>query len=304
MVGYTLLTTVFILMMFGQLHEPTQLLWFRVQAMVLTLALWGVYRLYPSRLTVLFRVVGLLLMLSWWYPDTYELNRIFPNLDHHFASIEQSIFGFQPSLVMCQAWSHPIVSELLSMGYISYYLLFVAIIIWYFIFRYEHFDRTVFIVVGAFFLFYAIFMFLPVAGPQFYFRAAGVDNIANGIFPNLGDYFNRIHFDVHNRDFILPIPGWEDGIMYKALVLAHDAGERPTAAFPSSHVGIATVVMWLAWETRSRKLFFTLLPFAVLLFFSTFYIQAHYVIDAIAGLLIGTIFYFLLKRIYPLISRK
>ena len=40
---------------------------------------------------------------------------------------------------------------------------------------------------------------------------------------------------------------------------------------------------------------FTCLPFAVLLFFSTFYIQAHYAIDAIAGLFFGTLFYFALK---------
>jgi membrane-associated phospholipid phosphatase len=107
---------------------------------------------------------------------------------------------------------------------------------------------------------------------------------------------------VHNRDFILPIPGWEDGMMHKLLIMAHDAGERPTAAFPSSHVGVATIVMWLAWETKNRKVLFTCLPFAVLLFFSTFYIQAHYAIDAIAGLFFGTVFYFFLKWGYKLSS--
>ena len=151
---------------------------------------------------------------------------------------------------------------------------------------------------GSFFLFYLIFDFLPVAGPQFYFKAVGTDQIAQGTFPDIGYYFDQIDFDVHNRDFILPIPGWEDGPMYKALVIAHDAGERPTAAFPSSHVGVAVVVMWLAWETRNKKLFFTLLPFSVLLFFATFYIQAHYAIDAIAGLFAGTAFYFLLHLLY------
>jgi hypothetical protein len=184
------------------------------------------------------------------------------------------------------------------MGYVSYYPLFVGITIFYFFFRYEHFERTAFIVIGSFFLFYLIFIFLPVAGPQFYFKAVGVDQIAQGIFPNIGNYFDTIQFDVHNRDFILPIPGWEDGWMYKALVIAHDAGERPTAAFPSSHVGIATVVMWLAWECKNRKVFYICLPFAVLLFFGTFYIMAHYAIDAIAGIFFGTFFYFSLKWAY------
>ena len=275
MMAYTLFTTIFILVTWVRLSHPTDMLWFRAQAVILTLALWGVYRLYPSKLTTLFRVSGQLLLLSWWYPDTYELNRIFPNLDHVFAGYEQSLFGFQPALEFCQSWSHPIISELLSMGYVSYYPLFVGITIFYFLWRYEHFERTAFIVVGSFFLFYLIFIFLPVAGPQFYFKAVGVDQIAQG---------------------------WEDGIMYKLLVLAHDAGERPTAAFPSSHVGVATIVMWLAWETKNRKLFFVFLPFAVLLFFGTFYIQAHYAIDAIAGLFFGTLFFFSLKWTYNLLK--
>jgi membrane-associated phospholipid phosphatase len=186
------------------------------------------------------------------------------------------------------------------MGYVSYFPLFVGITLFYFFCRYEYFERTAFIIMASFFLFYLVFIFVPVAGPQFYFKAVGVDQIAQGIFPNIGDYFNRIQFDVHNRDFITPIPGWEDGLMYKALIMTHDAGERPTAAFPSSHVGIATVVMWLAWECKNRKVFYICLPFAVLLFFGTFYIMAHYAIDAIAGIFFGTFFYFLLKWAYKL----
>ena len=56
--------------------------------------------------------------------------------------------------------------------------------------------------------------------------------------------------------------------------------------------------MWLAWEARNRRLFFSLLPFAVLMFFATFYIQAHYAIDAFAGLLVGTAMYFGLRASY------
>ena len=296
--AYTLFTTIFILVTFVRLTNPGDMLLLRAQAVLLTLALWGVYRLCPSKLTMLFRVAGQLLLLSWWYSDTYELNRIFPNLDHVFAGYEQSLFGFQPSLSFSQVFSHPIFSELLSMGYVSYFPLFVGITLYYFFYRYEHFERTAFILMTSFFLFYVIFIFVPVAGPQFYFKAVGADQIAQGIFPNIGDYFNRIQFDVHNRDFIMPIPGWEDGLMYKALIITHDAGERPTAAFPSSHVGIATVVLWLAWECKNRKVFYICLPFAVLLFFGTFYILAHYAIDAIAGLFFGSFFYFGLKWAY------
>ena len=61
--------------------------------------------------------------------------------------------------------------------------------------------------------------------------------------------------------------------------------------------------MWLAWESRNRWLFCICLPFAVLLFFSTFYIQAHYAIDAIAGIFVGTLMYFFLRFAYDFIKK-
>ena len=75
---------------------------------------------------------------------------------------------------------------------------------------------------------------------------------------------------------------------------AKQAGERPTAAFPSSHVGITTVLVLLAWHTGNRKFFWLLVPFFTLMFFATVYIQAHYAIDAIAGLFTGALFYYTL----------
>jgi len=49
--------------------------------------------------------------------------------------------------------------------------------------------------------------------------------------------------------------------------------------------------MLLAWRSGSRKLLFSLLPFYVFLCMATVYIQAHYVIDAIAGVVTGVVFY-------------
>lgn len=298
MVAYAFLTTALIAVTFSRLHSPMQMLWGRGQALLMTLALWGAYRLYPCRLTLLGRVVGQLLFLGLWYPDTFELNRINPNLDAFFAQVEQRVFGFQPALSFCQRFASPVVSELLSLGYVSYYPMIGVVVFYYFFFCYERFLRSSFIILASFFLFYVIFIFVPVAGPQFYYKAVGTDLIAQGVFPWLGDYFDRLPFDISNRELSLPIPGWEDGLFHRLVISAHDAGERPTAAFPSSHVGISTIVMWLAHESRSRRLFFTLLPLSVLMFFATFYIQAHYAIDAVAGLVSGTLMYFLFRRVY------
>lgn len=297
-VVYAALTTVFIAIFFNRLHDPMEMLWGRGQVLLMTLALWGAYRLYPCRLSLLGRVVGQLLFLGWWYPDTFELNRILPNLDPFFARAEQSLFGFQPALAFSQAFSSPVVSELLSLGYVSYYPIIGVIVLYYFFRCYERFLRSSFIIMASFFLFYVIFVAVPVAGPQFYYQAVGTEQIARGVFPLLGDYFDRLPFSVTDSGHSLPIPGWKGGLFYRLLVDAHNAGERPTAAFPSSHVGITTVVMWLAYEARSRRLFFAMLPLAVLMFFATVYIQAHYAIDAIAGLFAGTAMYFLFRHAY------
>ena len=103
----------------------------------------------------------------------------------------------------------------------------------------------------------------------------GIDNVSKGIFPAIGDYFN------HNQE-LLPGPGYQHGFFYSLVEGSQQVGERPTAAFPSSHVGISTILMIMAWR-GSKKLFACLIPFYMLLCGATVYIQAHYVIDAIVG---------------------
>ena len=293
MLAYWLLTTLIIVVCYTKVQNPEAMLWGRVRILFTTAALYAVYRMLPCRLTRLARIGVQLAFLSWWYPDTYELNRMLPNLDHVFATWEQQLFGCQPALLFSQLTAHlptlvsNIFSELMDLGYASYYPMIATVIIYYFFFRYKEFQRAAFIVLAAFFIFYVVFIVVPVTGPTFYYQAVGIDNIAQGIFPNLGSYFN-----LHQE--CMPSPGYTDGIFYHLVQNAKAAGERPTAAFPSSHVGISTILMFLAWHTRERRLFFVLLPFFVLLCFSTVYIQAHYAIDALAGLLSGTIIYYVL----------
>ena len=284
----------FLLMLFySRSHELhwAPMLAVRGETLVWIFGLWGFYQLLPCRLTMFLRAVVQLSLLGLWYPDTYELNRVLPNLDHIFAQWEQSLFGCQPALLFSQKFPKPLVSELVKLGYESYYVIMVAVMLYYLFKRYADFERMAFIMLGSFYLFYLVFIFLPVAGPQFYYCAVGVDQIAQGIFPNIGHYFE-------NNTDCLPIPGWQDGLFHQLTIISHDAGERPTAAFPSSHVGVTTVLLWLAWQARSRRLFFSLLPLAILMFFGTFYILAHYAIDAIAGVFVGTLYYFLLRYVY------
>jgi membrane-associated phospholipid phosphatase len=282
--GYLVLTTLLLFFTYTKVHNPQSMLWGRVQVVAMTAVLWGVYRLLPCRLTVLARISAQLALLSWWYPDTYEFNRMFPNLDHLFAGYEQSLLGCQPALTFAQQWSHPVVSELMHLGYSSYFPLIAVVTLYYFCCRYADLQRAAFVIIGSFFIYYIIFIFLPVTGPQYYYLAAGTEQIAAGVFPNVGDWFAT-----HQE--MMPLPGYPDGFFYHLVSNAHAVGERPTAAFPSSHVGVTTILALLSWRSGSRRLLALVLTLLVIMCFSTVYIQAHYVIDVFAGLLSGLLLY-------------
>jgi len=258
----------------------------RISVFVIIIALWWVYRMIPCRFTMLARMLFQVASLSIWYPDIYYLNKMFPNLDHFFATWEQQIFGCQPALLFSEMVPGKVMSELMSLGYGSYYFLLVLIIVYYFIWHYKEFERATFILITAFFIYYVIFIFLSVMGPQYYYPVIGYDNVAKGIFPTITS---------QPEEFVqIDILGWQDGLFHKIIMLFHNAGERPIAAFPSSHVGAMTVIMLLIAHTRNWKLFAWMTPLSLLLCLATVYLRAHYVIDAIAGLISGIIIYIVL----------
>lgn len=287
---YSILTTVLILVFYPRLHHPVQMLADRALIVGVTFLLMYLYRLAPSRFAAFVRVVVQMSLLSYWYPDTFEFNRIFPNLDHVFATAEQWLFGIQPALNFAQRWPQMWVSEPLNMGYFFYYPMILIVVLWYFLYRFDLFEKVSFVIVTSFFIYYLFYIFVPVAGPQFYFPAIGFDNAVEGVFYPIGDYFN------HNQE-LLPRPGYEHGLFYSLVESSQQVGERPTAAFPSSHVGMSTILMLMAWRS-SRKLFWCLLPFYLLLCTATVYIQAHYVIDVIIGFLSAFGVYVLATRIF------
>ena len=295
--GYWVLTLLFVLFTYTKIQNPEALIYGRIKVLALTAAMWAVYRMIPCRFTLLCRIGVQLALLSWWYPDTYELNKILPNLDHLFAGYEQQLFGCQPALLFPQAITNPVFSELMHLGYASYFPLIAIVTLFYFFWRFTEFNRAVFVILASFFLYYVIFIFLPVTGPQYYYEAAGLDNIAQGIFPNLHDYFAT-------HDEMMTMPGYSDGFFYQCVASAHATGERPTAAFPSSHVGITTILLFLAWRTKNRLLFFGILPFYVLMCMATVYIRAHYAIDVIGGWISAVVFYVLLQSFWNISKRR
>ena len=314
---YCALTCVLMLIMMPRLVDPVGMAVMRVEWLAMTLFLAFAQRFTarffasPDRERVgvglhssIFTFIRVSAQMAWlavWYPDTYEFNRSFNNLDHLFAAADQSLFGCQPSLEFSQALPSAFWSEAFNLGYWSYFPMIGLLLVTIFILESRKpstinpqpstlnrppwgttggsslFISVAATILTAFFLYYVIYIFLPVVGPQFYFQAVGIEEIRQGHFPVLGTYFSS-----HTE--MLPPPGWADGLFSRLVAMAHEAGERPTAAFPSSHIGISTLLLLLA-RRHAPKLLYVLVPLWALLCCATVYIQAHYVVDAIAGLI-------------------
>ena len=78
---YNLFTTLLIIIFYNRLNNPQSMLMGRFMILAGTFALIYAYTRYPSRFLVLVRMVTQMFLLNYWYPDTFEFNRIFPNLD-------------------------------------------------------------------------------------------------------------------------------------------------------------------------------------------------------------------------------
>ncbi len=293
---YGLLTSVIIFILGHQLVNPYYMIEVRFMLVGGTALLMWLYWIYPCKLTTFFRVAMQFFMLIFWYSETYEFNRVFPNLDYFFADLEQTLFGCQPAVEFSRLLQGKFWSEIFNLGYWSYFPMIAVLLVYNLFFQPEKkFQYVSFVIITTFFLYYLVFIFLPVAGPQFYYLAIGypdkdIYEIAQNGFPALGDYFN------YNTD-LLPAPGDSNGFFFQRVADAQATGERPTAAFPSSHVGCSTVMMILAWK-GNKKLFAFLTPFYLLLFCATVYIQAHYLIDAIAGFFTAFLMYYIADMLY------
>lgn len=292
---YMLVTAVMTLVWWKDINHPMDMMVWRMGALLFMVLANMIYHVYPCRLVILLRVAPLLLCLIQWYPETYEFCKQWPYQDHVFAAIDWRLFGCQPSMEMEKWLPGTAWYEAFSLGYYSYYYMMMATLLFYLLARYEDFQRASFVFLASFFLFYFIFEFLPVAGPQYYYAAIGTEAARTASFPEVG------HFFVQHPDQILPLQ--VKGPFSQLVLAAQETGERPTAAFPSSHVGMATVTMLLAWQTRNRWLLWLSMPFYLLLVVATVYLKAHYAIDSIAGLATGIAFFALTNWLYPCAQR-
>ena len=212
-------------------------------------------------------------LMTFLYKETAMLNTlIFPKIDEFLSNLDQNIFKFQPSIEFSKHFNSLFFSELFYFGYFCYYLLPLVVLGILYKFLPQKIEEFGFILISSFLLYYFIFIIIPAEGPQFYFTFPDNYIEAQGIFGN-------------------------------AIKLIQKNGEAPTAAFPSSHVGISWIVIfWLYQNFRKSVKYF--LPFVILLMFSTVYIKAHYFVDVVAGFISAPIVFFLTFKFYKFLNHK
>ncbi len=201
-----------------------------------------------------------------FYTETVYYNKlIFSNLDNYLISLDEFLFGFQPSIQFSEYFSSPVFSEFMYLGYFSLYTIITTFVfITYFKLKKER-EELFFKLAASMLLFYLFFCFFPAAGPQFYFSSPEKE-LPNAFF------FDKI------MRFI-------------------QQAEKPTGAFPSSHIGISLIILVLM-RKRAKTFFRISIPFVILLILSTVYIKAHYAVDAIAGVISVPIVLYLANLLY------
>ena len=205
-----------------------------------------------------------LAILIFIYHETGFLNRIFFNfLDPFFANLDEKLWHMQPSLVFSEVMPQRWFGEIMAMGYFSFYFLIFGIMFYAYMIDGQTGIRIISLIIISFLYYYLIFIFLPVAGPQYYFASAMPPGTPSGLFPKL-------------------------------VYIAQEIGETTTGAFPSSHVGISVIVLYLSFR-YAKKIFPILLIFCLFLWPATVYVKAHYLVDVIGGFLTAPLIFIAAK---------
>lgn len=262
---WIIFTGLFILFFPSSVRETTwaHLLLMRGTIMSGFVAVMLLHRVSGWQFLTYFRQLAPIVLITYWYPETYYYNQLFfKDIDKFLIASDQWVCGCQPSTLFSELWAPAAwFNELMNFAYMSFYLALVFVHLYFLKVKTEKAFFASFVLLSSFLLFYMFYIFFPAEGPQFY-----ICTHPSVAIPNYG-----------------PMRG--------LLMWLQSEGERPTGAIPSSHIGLMVTYMILFWY-HARKLFYWILPFSILLALSTVYIKAHYVIDVITGAALAFPFYF------------
>lgn len=176
--------------------------------------------------------------------------------DPWLIQLDLALLGVHPT-VWLERFIHPLLTELLTWAYTSYYVLPVILALALAQRgREREFDRAVFGVVLCFYLSYLGYFLVPAIGPRFSLASLQQVELKGLLLAEqIMDTLNRL--ERFKQD-----------------------------AFPSGHTAVVLLVLYYARQFV-RGLFWPFLPLVLALILSTVYLRYHYVVDVLAGVFLA-----------------
>jgi membrane-associated phospholipid phosphatase len=232
-----------------------------------------------NRLAGFLRTFYVQLFYIFFFTDCIRLSQFLyggRSLDQLFLRLEELVFGFQPALRFSEVLSvSPLVNELFFFSYFFYYALIVTGP-WILFFRGEKLEaiRGLFLITGGFAILYLFYILFPVHGPKY-----AIESLRESWYSEFSGF-----------------------VFTPIMTTIFDNTNLAGAAFPSSHVAMATAALLYNRRHNPRLATLFIVP-TLLLFFSTVYIYAHYAVDVVAGIPVGLAVYYGVPRLWEPISR-
>ncbi len=175
--------------------------------------------------------------------------------DAELIALDRRLFGVDPTVAL-EPFATPLLSDVLTVCYALYY--FHPIVLGTLVYLDDRerppgtrdFNRYAFVMVFVFFVSYAGYFLVPAVGPRYTVPHAG------------------------------PLPRGTVSAAIDGTLDKLESNKRD--CFPSGHTLVVMAVL-LEAARRSRKTFWSFLPFAVGLVLATVYGRYHYVADVLAG---------------------
>lgn len=178
--------------------------------------------------------------------------------DHYLFQLEAWLFPVPPT-VWLGRFGSPAVTELMELGYFSYFMLFMIVGgVLYGRRDKRPFRQLMDATVLSYLICYTVFIFFPTEGPAYTLAA-------QHSFPLSGA--GPFHWTV--------------------MLIQKNAGVHGNA-FPSAHVAGGVVALIFAWR-HAPKLGLSLTPLVILLCLGAVYNRYHYLSDVVAGVAVGVV---------------
>ena len=185
------------------------------------------------------------------------------HVDDFLNHIDLSLFGRNLSIAL-EPFSHPILTEILSVAYMLFMLQLAYAFIWYLFQTGEKRQRFFVGLMSLYAIGFIGYILVPAYGPYMHLKDSFSDPLTAGIF----------------RDLL----NW-----------CYPKGTNYTDVFPSLHCGVSLFILGADYF-YNKKSFKIWLPICILLWFSTVYLRYHYTIDCLVGFVLAIICLYFMRH--------